>query len=97
MLSSIFIETGLPYKVLSILFRLKRHHAQRIIQCQEFPCYRVCSKDFEHISHEEFSQNHTTTFVKTLFTNDNSQAVVVLDGTCIYSEKLELQVPKEII
>jgi hypothetical protein len=25
------------------------------------------------------------------------QAVVVLDGTYIYSEKLELQVPKEII
>jgi hypothetical protein len=53
--------------------------------------------DFEHRSHEELSQNHTTTFAKTLFTNDNSQAVVVLDGTCIYSEKLELQVPKEII
>jgi hypothetical protein len=53
--------------------------------------------DFEHITHVEFCQNQTTTFAKTLFTNDNSQAVVVLDGTCIYSEKLELQVPKEII
>ena len=52
--------------------------------------------DLEHISHEELSQNHTTTFAKTLFTNDDSQAAV-LDGTCIYSEKLELQVPKEII
>jgi hypothetical protein len=53
--------------------------------------------DFKHISHEEFCQNHTTTFAKTLFTNDNSLAEVVLDGTCIYSEKFELQVPKEII
>ena len=94
------LKTGLPNKILSILFRLKRHHAQRIIHSAgnslvtEFVPIHL---DFEHLSHEELSQNHTTTFAKTLFTNDNLQAVVVLDGTCIYSEKLELQVPKEII
>jgi hypothetical protein len=27
--------------------------------------------DLERISHEELSQNHTTTFAKTLFTNGN--------------------------
>jgi len=93
------LKTGLPNKVLSILLRLKRHHAQRIIHSDrntlvtEFVPKHL---GFEHISHEEFCQNHTT-FAKTLFTNDDSQAVVVLDGTYIYSEKLELQVPKEII
>jgi len=87
-------------KVLSILFRLKRHNTQRIIHSArnslviEFVPKHL---GFEHISHEEFCQNHTTTFAKTLFTNDDSQAVVVLDGTYIYSEKLELQLPKEII
>jgi hypothetical protein len=28
--------------------------------------------DLEHISHEEFCQKHTTTFAKTLFTNDDA-------------------------
>jgi len=85
--------------MLSILFRLKRHHSQRIIHSAgnslvtEFGPKHL---DFEHISHEELSQNHATTFAKTLFTNDDSQAVV-LNGTYVYLEKLELQVPKEII
>ena len=81
------------------MFRLKRHHSQRIIHSAgnslvtEFVPIHL---GLEHISHEELSQNHTTTFAKALFTNDDSQAVV-LNGTYVYLEKLELQVPKEII
>ena len=84
------LKTGLPNKVLSILFRLKRHHVQRIIHSARHSLiteFVPKHLGFEHISHAEFCQKHTTTFARTLFTNDDSQAVVVLDGTYIYIQK----------
>jgi hypothetical protein len=56
-------KTGLLNKVLSILFRLKRHHSQRIIDSArnslvtEFVPKHL---GFEHISQEEFCQNQAT-------------------------------------
>ncbi|CAC5365557.1 unnamed protein product [Mytilus coruscus] len=43
---------------------------------------------FNHITHQEFSQKHTTPTAKTLFTNGNDDtAILVLDGTYLYVQK----------
>ena len=82
------LKTELPSKVLSICFHLKDITLNVSFSAKNslFTEFVPIHLGLEHISHEEFYKNHTTTFAKTLFTNDNSQAVVVLDGTCIYSK-----------
>lgn len=84
------LKTGLPNKVLSILFRLKKHQVQRIIHSARLSLMTEFVPNylgFGHISHEDFCQQHTTTVAKTLFTNESSQAVIILDGTYVYIQK----------
>lgn len=48
---------------------------------------QILTPGFGHIAHEDFCQQHTTTVAKTLFTNESSQAVIILDGTYVYIQK----------
>ncbi|XP_062607931.1 uncharacterized protein LOC134269743 [Saccostrea cucullata] len=84
------LRTGLPNTILSTIFKLSVYQIQRIIpSVREALMQNFVPKHlgFQHISHQEFSQHHTTPIARKLFTTEEDQAVIILDGTYIYIQK----------
>lgn len=81
------LRTGLSNKVLGVLHGLTAAQVQRTVtttrQCL-MSSFVPSNLGFSHLSHEDFATLHCTETAKTLFREDDSNAVVVLDGTYIY-------------
>ncbi|XP_052689344.1 uncharacterized protein LOC128167586 [Crassostrea angulata] len=84
------LRTGLSNKVLGVLHGLTAAQVQRTVtttrQCL-MSSFVPSNLGFSHLSHEDFATLHCTETAKTLFREDDSNAVVVLDGTYIYIQK----------
>ncbi|CAC5385204.1 unnamed protein product [Mytilus coruscus] len=85
------LRTGLSNSILSTLFSLKSHQLRRAVHSTReslMQSFVPSFLGFNHITHQEFSQKHTTPTAKTLFANDNDgTAILVLDGTYLYIQK----------
>ncbi|XP_053380497.1 uncharacterized protein LOC123526886 [Mercenaria mercenaria] len=84
------LRTGVSNRVLASLFNLSRAQVQGIINAAADSLLRYfvpVNLGFNHISHSDFVERHTTPLAKEIFTSDPSQAVLVLDGTYIYIQK----------
>ncbi|XP_045173214.2 uncharacterized protein LOC123534842 [Mercenaria mercenaria] len=84
------LRTGLSNKLLSVLFGITPAQIQRSITSARLDLMESFVPEnigFEHISHSQFCENHTTPIAKELFTNADDQAVLVMDGTYIYVQK----------
>ena len=84
------LRLELSNKILSLLFGLKETQIQRSIHAartslmQEFVPQNL---GFQHTTHEEFVEKHTTAISKELFSTKEKQAIIVLDGTYVYIQK----------
>ena len=84
------LRTGLPNHILGTIFSLKKCQIQRSIHSARISLQYFVSQNvgFEHISHDDFVENHTTPIAKKLFSdNDDKTAILVLDGTYIFIQK----------
>ncbi|XP_033763920.1 uncharacterized protein LOC117345083 [Pecten maximus] len=84
------LKTGLSNELISVLFGLKKSQVQRSVHSARSALIdNFVNKNlgFNHITHDNFCKDHTSSIAKELFTTNNNQAVVVLDGTYIYIQK----------
>ena len=84
------LRTGLPNSILAVLFRLKPFQVRRIVESARVSLmtdFVPLHLGFNHISHDEFCASHTTPIARQLFSTDNNQAILVLDGTYLYIQK----------
>ena len=84
------LRLGLSNKILSILFGLKQAQIQRSVHAARTSLmqkYVPRNLGFQHMTHEEFVEKHTTTISKELFSTKENQAIIVLDGTYVYIQK----------
>ncbi|XP_041357860.1 uncharacterized protein LOC121374814 [Gigantopelta aegis] len=84
------LKTGLPNKILAVLFSLKRHQVQRIIHSTLSAMMTNFVPEnigFKHVTHDNSCRLHTTPIARTLFSSSSDQAVIVLDGTYVYIQK----------
>lgn len=84
------LRTGLSNSILGTLFSLSKCqiqravHAARMALCEHFVPSHL---GFNHISHHDFVINHTTPLARKLFSDNETSAIIVLDGTYIYIQK----------
>ncbi|XP_062581640.1 uncharacterized protein LOC134243403 [Saccostrea cucullata] len=84
------LRTGLPNHILGTIFSLKKCQIQRSIHSARMSLRDFVSQNvgFNHISHEDFVNKHTTPIAKKLFCeNEDNTAIIVLDGTYIFIQK----------
>lgn len=84
------LRTGLPNSLLSSIFGLSETQVQRIIPSVKeelMDTFVPKHLGFQHISHQEFCDKHTTPVARTLFTKAEDEAVLLLDGTYIFIQK----------
>lgn len=84
------LRTGLSHSILSTLFGLRRRSIGKAIHSAR----KAILKDFvpkhlglQHMTRENFIQNHTTDLAKGLFSDKDDVAIIIADGTYIYIEK----------
>lgn len=84
------LRTGLPNHILGTIFSMKKCQIQRCIHSARISLKYFVSQNvgFEHISHDDFVEKHTTPIAKKLFCDDEDKsAIIVLDGTYIFIQK----------
>lgn len=83
------MKSGMSNQFLSTLFNISKSSLRRAISSVRKALMNqfVPSKlGFSHITREEVIRNHTRPLAQSLF-GDNTQAIIVLDGTYIFIEK----------
>ncbi|XP_060073207.1 uncharacterized protein LOC132553020 [Ylistrum balloti] len=84
------LRSGLSNKLIGVLFHLTYSQIQRIVNSTRNALVEDFVPDnlgFQHISHGDFVQNHTTNIAKSLFQPGENEAIVVADGTYVYIQK----------
>lgn len=85
------LKSGLSNQILSTLFRTSKSSLRRAISAVRnamMTCFVPYNLGFEHITREDVINDHTRHLAQTLFGDiDKSQAILVLDGTYIYTAK----------
>ncbi|XP_071181323.1 uncharacterized protein [Mytilus edulis] len=83
------LRTGLPNQIIGTIFSLTKSQVQRSIHSARTSLQSFVTQNvgFQHISHDDFVENHTTATAQTLFGNNEKVAIIVLDGTYIYIQK----------
>lgn len=85
------LRTGLSHTILSTLFRIPRRAIGKAIDSAR----KALVNDFvphhlglDHVSRQEFINNHSTDIAKKLFAeDDDTVAILVADGTYVYIQK----------
>ncbi|XP_018401795.1 PREDICTED: uncharacterized protein LOC108778963 [Cyphomyrmex costatus] len=84
------LRTGLSHSILSTLFAMDKRQIGRSIATARkalSKCFVPRYLGIEHISREEVISKHTIAMAKTLFTNNQDEAILVADGTYVYIQK----------
>ena len=85
------LRTGLSNNVLATLFSMQVHQIQRAVHAARSSLMKSFVPSFlgfQHMSHEQFTKNHTTSTARTLFADNKQETgILVLDGTYIYIQK----------
>ncbi|XP_051159163.1 uncharacterized protein LOC127280299 [Leptopilina boulardi] len=84
------LRTGLSHSILSTLFAMDKRNIGRSITTARNALSKCFVRRFlgiEHISRDEVINKHTTKIAKTLFTNNEDEAILVADGTYVYIQK----------